>query len=180
MACGINDLSRYNHTADSLYNIIGPKLRQFCDQNKSTTFIFSSLLFTRHEWLNKEVMRFNKYMLELSCELENLLFLDTCSSLNGTVLAHHIDNILPRNDKGGIHLSHRAMDHCGTVLVNAVLILTLRWARTSPPARLQGWIWPLSDTWLGGLSKLRSSLGPRWVYHYEYVRRPLSPPRRRF
>ena len=74
ISCGINDLSCYNHSSDSLADLVCTKLADCCKRARGTTFIFNSLLHTRHKWLNEEVDHFNKIMFELSCKVENLIF----------------------------------------------------------------------------------------------------------
>ena len=80
VSCGINDLSRYNHTANSLADIVCAKLKHFCARYPRTKFIFNSILLTTGSnchWLNPEVRLFNKYVFELSSVTPNLCYFDS-------------------------------------------------------------------------------------------------------
>jgi hypothetical protein len=75
---GINDLSRYGHTADSLLDHVGRLLPDLIDRCPSTTFIFRALTLTDSHELNLEIIRFNIKMYEMSGYLTKLWFYDCC------------------------------------------------------------------------------------------------------
>ena len=78
VSCGINDLSRYGHTANSLADIVCRRFKQYSVQYPNTKFIFNSVLLTRdHQWVNTEVRLFNQYMFELSRSTRNMYYFDS-------------------------------------------------------------------------------------------------------
>ena len=75
---GINDMSRYGHTAKSLADSVLNKLKYFCQKFPRTKFIFNSVLLTRdYEWCNKEIKSFNSIVHDLSRHSDNLYFFDS-------------------------------------------------------------------------------------------------------
>ena len=78
ISMGINDLHKYGHTARSLADCIGPRLKNYSQRFPHTKFIFNSLLLTRDfRWLNTEVRVFNQIIFELSRDTRNLSFFDS-------------------------------------------------------------------------------------------------------
>ena len=73
ISSGVNDLSRYNHTAQSLIDEMRHKLKYFCEKYPNTNFIFNSLLYTssKYEWLNREIDIFNAAMFRLSLDVRS-------------------------------------------------------------------------------------------------------------
>ena len=71
-SCGVNDLSCYGFRGHTLSGVMGPKIADACKKHSSTSFIFNSILYTRHDWLNSEIDTMNMAMFELSMTLPNL------------------------------------------------------------------------------------------------------------
>lgn len=108
VSAGVNDISRYGHTADSISSFICDKLRLWVTKYPDTVFIFNSILSTKFSWLNQRVYNVNKALFDLSLELYdkgNMFILDSHHSLMRSRLPS--DSIL--SPKGnGIHISHDA------------------------------------------------------------------------
>ena len=171
ISSGINDLSCYNHIANSLFELLRPKIIESCKKS-TATFIFNSLLHTRHPWLNIEVDCLNQLMFQLSCELENFLFFDSLICLQSSVIAINIDDVLPKRDIRGVHISRKASHVVGTNLVTALELLASKWADTQPSDNVFGWVWPLGPSHRSSVLKHVSRLGTKFVFHYEYRRSP--------
>ncbi len=78
LSMGINDLSRYGHTARTLADCIAPRLKHYSHRYPDTKFVINSVLLTRDiKWCNKEVHIFNQIMFELSRDTRNLSFFDS-------------------------------------------------------------------------------------------------------
>lgn len=78
VSCGINDLSRYGHTASSLADCVAHRFKEYSRKYPNTKFIFNSLLWSRdYRWLNAEVDLFNNYMFELSRSVRNMYYFDS-------------------------------------------------------------------------------------------------------
>ena len=115
ISCGVNDFSRYDHTADTLISLMNNKIKSWCEKYPSTVFIFNSILLTRFDWLNREISDFNKYMFELSLGVSNLWFLDT----HDTIVQ---SRILPINGRGnGIHITPQARRLLEVTLRDSIL-----------------------------------------------------------
>ena len=170
---GINDLSCYDHSTETLFNFIKPKILSCCKRANNTTFVFNSLVYTRYKWLNREVDVFNKMLFELSCEIENMKFFDSLDILKNSSLARDIDNILPPGDRRGVHVSRRAIDLVRKSLVTAIELLDSRWSDSPVPANLRGWRWPLACYQVSGIRRLQSQMGPDFCGHPEYRRSPM-------
>ena len=78
VSMGINDLHKYGHTARSLADCIGPRLKEYSQRFPHTKFIFNSVLLTRdYKWLNTEVRVFNQILFELSRDTRNISYFDS-------------------------------------------------------------------------------------------------------
>ena len=172
---GINDLSCYGYTAESLYAYLKPKLINACSRAKDTCFIFNSLLHTRYRWLDHEVNSFNKLMFELSCEVDNFIFFDSLHILRTSSLGKHVDLVLPPKDKRGVHISRKAMDLVGKNIVTAIELLASRWSTKPISRNVRGWTWPLAESRLESIRSLVSRLGSDYSHHPEYRRIPMRP-----
>ena len=118
ISAGINDLSRYGHTGESLGSFISARVRKWCAKYPKTVFIFNSLLHTNRSWLNYRVDLLNRIMFDLSAELYelNFWFLDTHAALvdvNG-----RFPIIAPRGN--GIHISYAACQYLSRTVVNSI------------------------------------------------------------
>ena len=136
---GVNDLSRHNHTAHSLADIVCNRLRDCCNKNKGTSFIFNSLLLTKFGWLNSEISEFNRIMFALSETLPNLMFFDSHHTLMASRLGAVIDS-----RGNGVHIVLDAQRIITRQLVNAVAwIVSLKTGSRVMASRLREWVWPL-------------------------------------
>lgn len=142
LACGLNDLSRYGKTCHTLADLVTKRLSHCCDKYPDTTFIFCSLLRTRHQWLNDEIDQFNRIMMDLSITLPNLRFLDTQQALTDHRLTDP-SSYIDMSDRHGTHLLLAARKIVTSQLVSAVELLLGRQSRTLKSSRLRGWAWPL-------------------------------------
>ena len=78
ISMGINDLHKYGHTARSLADCIGPRLKDYSQRFPHTKFIFNSVLLTRdYRRLNTEIRVFNQIIFELSRDIRNLSYFDS-------------------------------------------------------------------------------------------------------
>lgn len=118
ISSGINDISRYGHSSESIAALISGKLRLWVNKYPNTVFIFNSLLYTRFSWLNKRVSCVNRSLFHLSLDLydnNNYWFLDTqavMKSANFQDFISHTGN--------GIHISHAAAGTTHRSIVDCV------------------------------------------------------------
>ena len=78
VSMGINDLSRYGHSAQSLANSITRSLQSYSVKYPNCVFIFNSLLLTRdYQRLNDEVELFNRMMFDFTRNSRNVSFFDS-------------------------------------------------------------------------------------------------------
>ena len=117
---GINDLSRYGHTADSLADLIFPNLAKCCQRHPNTKFVFNSVLHTsyikNHEWLNGEIDLFNDHMMRFCNSVRNMVYFDSHSLLGQS----NIRRVWDPRDKNGIHITLDARKLVTRELVNCV------------------------------------------------------------
>ena len=134
ISCGINDLSRYDKMGQDLSKFICEKFIFYTSKFPETTFIFNSMLLTRHEWLNLELTCLNECVFELSVKLDNLWFLDS----------HHVFNdvdfkVLDRSHD--IHISPTAKKYISSIIRRCIL-------NFYPQSPTSGCEWPLSPRFL--------------------------------
>ena len=171
ISCGINDISRYQCTGYELFNMIRDKLMACCRKYEGTTFIFNSVLHTRYASLDREVDVLNKLMFELSCQISNLLFIDSLSVLKSCDLK--IDDVIRASDRHGVHLTSRAVNKVREVLSRAVEVVVCGRTDTRPSKEIRGWIWPLARCRITALERARDELRSNFVYQPEYRNRPM-------
>ena len=119
LSSGVNDLSRYNHTATSLADTVCARLSRCCRNNPKTKFIFNSILETKFSWLNREISLFNDMMYRFCHSLPNVTYFDSHSIL--------CDSSIPRvwEPKGnGIHITLRAKQCVTRELVKCIAFVT--------------------------------------------------------
>ena len=150
---GVNDLStNYNGrppmTAHVLADCVTDRLKRCCDKNSKTTFIFNSLLHTRHEWLNDEIDTFNNLIFELSCTIPNLRFFDSHHVLMTDSICRRVDFVIDRQDQRGTHLTFAAKRLIGTQLVNAIELLDGRQSGKITGYSVTGWIWSYRSSYV--------------------------------
>ena len=131
ISTGVNDLSRYDHTAASLFERVKSKLPIILKTCSSTKFIFRALIDTNYVWLNNETREFNMMMYKLARQQRNLFFFDTC------VLPPLPSEYLYRTGNG-VHLHSRAARALLHDLMKHATYLTIRPPNTPPPG-----LWPI-------------------------------------
>jgi hypothetical protein len=145
ISCGVNDMSRYGLSGRQLANRISRRLVDLCKRHSNTTFVFNSILYTRHEWLNDEIDIFNNIMFELSVSCPNLLFFDSSEVIAAHPMARRVDNVLDPLSRGGIHMTRDARFLVSDELVVAVDSIC-RYNSGRPSNTL--WKWPLRRNFL--------------------------------
>ena len=101
-ACGINDLGRYGRSPAELADRILGLIRDVCTRHPNTTFVFSSLLSTKFQWLSAAAGQFNKMVFELSLKLENFVFYDA----HVVLVDSGVHVLAPTGD--GVHITSTA------------------------------------------------------------------------
>ena len=139
ISCGVNDLSCYGLRAHSLADIVCARLAASCRQHHGTTFIYNSMLYTGHGWLNDEIEEFNRIMFELSLEVPNLFFFDSSSVIEQSPLKHRWSDVIERSDSRRIHITLAARRLITDQLVNGVDYV----CRGRDALELRSWNWPL-------------------------------------
>ena len=165
---GVNDMStNYNGrppmTSHTLADYMGNRLRLCCDKNYDTTFVFNSVLHTKHEWLNDEIDTFNKFIFELSCTIPNLRFFDSHHALMRNIISENVDNVIDRKDGRGAHLTLAAKKLIGTQLVNAIELLDGRQSGSITESRIRGWTWPYRSSFVATFRSIASSHSARSI-----------------
>lgn len=146
VSCGVNDLSRYGHTANSLADVVCRRFKQYSEQFPNTKFIFNTILLSRdHKWLNTEIISFNKYMYDLSRRTPNLYFFNS----DGLVAQSNIRRVYPNHpNNNGIHVTLDVKKLVTRELVNSVGFIA-----GSRGARFQscGWLCHVTNrsSWAG-------------------------------
>jgi alkylated DNA repair dioxygenase AlkB len=110
ISCGVNDLHKYRHTANSLFELSGSRLSQSCKAHPNTQFIFNSVLLVKSmPWLNEEIEKFNEFMYKLCSALPNLHFFDS----HATLMKARLEEVYVPKEKdsrygNGIHITFGA------------------------------------------------------------------------
>ena len=134
ISAGMNDLSRYGHTGESLGSFISSKIRYWLCKYPNTLFIFNSLIDTNRPWLNHRIDILNKLMFDLSIELydSNFWFFDSHASFVD------VDDHFPIHSPtgNGIHISIRACQYISRIMADAIGALV-----SSSPVTAR--VWPL-------------------------------------
>ena len=155
---------------NELFEKIAPKLVDYCTKNKRVKFVFNSLMFTRHQWLNKECAKFNDLVFSLSCGIDNLFFFDSESLITNSNLKSDINKVIPRTDRRGVHLSWNAVSIIRQSLLTAVGVLASKMSPSTLSTTPRGWKWPLARSRADGVSWLRSKFGKDFVNDNKYRR----------
>ena len=100
---GVNDLQRYNHTADSLADTLSQRIINSCRAHPKTQFIFNSVLLTKFDNLNKEILKFNGFMRDVCSRVANLNYFDS----HNVLITSGIRNVINSNGNG-IHITFEA------------------------------------------------------------------------
>ena len=152
ISCGVNDLSCYGLWGQELADKVCPLLDKVCRKHQSTTFIFNSVLYTRHSWLNNEIDILNSRMFDLSLHVHNFLFFDSSSIISDHPLGRKLDNIVDPRDRRGVHITRAARVLISDNLVNGLELIWRRNAGKSLPPALDTWTWPLRNVYRGVIS----------------------------
>ena len=113
ISCGVNDLHKYKHTAQSLFELSGRRLEFNCKKHPNTQFVFNSVLLTEIPWLNVEIENFNRYMFKLSGAISNLHFFDSHASVKRARLEGRLEEVYVPKERdarygNGIHITFAA------------------------------------------------------------------------
>lgn len=165
LSCGVNDLSCYGLRGRALGNIICPRLAETANKHPDTTFVFNSIIYTRHTWLNKEIDTFNQLIFEMSLTMPNFLFFDSSSVISRDPISHSWDNVIEPRDPRRIHLTRNARILITDHLVNGIELLCRRKDGKPLPPSIRNWVWPMRREYLESLPEIRASLGHRSVTH---------------
>ena len=150
ISAGINDLSRYGNTGESLGSFISTRIEEWCAKYPKTVFIFNSLLHTNREWLNCRVDVLNRIMFDLSVKLYelNFWFMDTHAALID--VSGRFPILAPRGN--GVHISYAACQYLSRTVVNAIKAYDTNSSSIT-------WLWPLRT---GYRRLISGSLHPRY------------------
>jgi lysophospholipase L1-like esterase len=150
IAGGVNDLARYDHTPLSLAESVIPRLEVTCAKHRTTVFLYSSILETKHSWLNGWIGEFNWAMFKVAAKVPNLFFFDAHDALE----RDHISD--PSNDQtiyrpgDDVHITDAARRVVANELVLSIsLLVNLELARIDKArAQLTSWDWPLRPSFV--------------------------------
>jgi hypothetical protein len=118
VSCGVNDMSRYGHTATTLADVTQSRFKHYVDRYPTTKFIFNSVLKSRdYPWLNREVDIFNRHMFYFAQSLRNFSFFDSDKFVQSYNFRYANDVYVK---DGGIHITLQVRKLITWELVNAV------------------------------------------------------------
>ena len=144
---GVNDLSCYGLRAHVLADLVCNRLVKTCNNNPKTTFIFNSLLYTGHAWLNEEIDEFNRIMFDLSLTIPNFYFFDSSAVIESSPLSRRWDSVIQRSDPRHVHITLAARRLISDELVKGVDLV----CRGVEKAHLRTWTWPLRPSFAAKL-----------------------------
>jgi hypothetical protein len=147
ISCGLNDLSRYQKTPEVLADLVVHRLEQCLAKHPKTDFIFTAIVHTKFDWINKAIDKFNSIMFDVSLNHSNFTVFDSHAVLLHNTISDRVENIIdPRGN--GCHLTLAAKRLITSQLVRAVELVatTKRGARL--PSHFRGWFWPLRDEFM--------------------------------
>lgn len=122
LSCGINDFSRIGDQWDAanLFSFMRNKLRDYRVKYPNTWFIFNSLLLTRFDWVNRQVIKFNDMMFEFTLEcrdISKVLFFDSSHIVHSLWLEGALIIDPARN---GVHITHWAKNSVVSSMLRCV------------------------------------------------------------
>ena len=164
-SCGVNDLSCYGLRGHVLADIMCPRIAEAAKNHPNTTFVFNSLLYTRHSWLNEEIDVLNKLMFELSLVTRNFVFFDSSDVISDNPISASWDNVIEPRDPRRLHITRAARVIITDSLVRGLDLLSRRAVGKPLPTTLRNWKWPLRREFVNALPRLRENLGNRAVSH---------------
>ena len=139
ISAGVNDLSCHGLRAHVLADLICNRLEKTCRKYPKTTFVYNSMLYTGHFWLNQEIEEFNKIMFNLSLRVPNLFFFDSSAVIESSPLSRRWDSVIQRTDPRHVHITLAARRLISDELVKGADLV----CRGRDEAHLQNWLWPL-------------------------------------
>ncbi len=157
ISCGVNDLSSYGMRGRELANKVCPQLLETCRKHPSTTFIFNSILYTRHGWLNDEIDVLNNIMFDLSIMTQNFNFFDSSSVISNHPLGRKVDNIIEPRDPRKLHITRAARVLISEHIVNGIELICSRNKGKLLSPILRSWKWPLRNEYIDTLSQTRDN-----------------------
>ena len=113
---GINDLARNGHSAESLADVVLPRLEKCSKDFPNTKFVINSVIMTNQRHINEHGVRFNGYLSNFCTHFSNMIFFDS----HKFMLDHHhklAGNIYNQLDANGIHITPQACRMIGEQLV---------------------------------------------------------------
>ena len=122
ISAGINDISRYGQSVNSVSCFITSKLGEWARRYPNTVFIFNSILSTTEQWLNKRAAAVNRAVFNLTLQLymrNNVYFLDTHARL--------LDPKTPlviSQTGNGVHLTQQANYIVHQCIVDSMIALS--------------------------------------------------------
>ena len=99
ISAGVNDLYKYNYTAESLADVVCRRLVQCCRAHPHVQFVYNSILLSNFAWLNSETERFNDYMYEICLSTPNLSYFDS----HAVVKQSKLDAVILPKSKGAVN-----------------------------------------------------------------------------
>ena len=161
IACGLNDLARHGLTAHTLADLVTTRLSNCCDRYPDTTFIFSSILHTKQDWLNDQIDELNKIMFELSVTTPNMRFFDGHQALVNDPLSVRLSNVITAQDKHGQHLTFAARKLVTDQLIKGIEQLAIKTGGVNnnkqPSSNVKAWSWPLRERFVRIFRRIASS-----------------------
>ena len=158
-------MSCYGLRGHVLADIICPRISEAAQNHPNTTFVFNSVLYTRHSWLNGEIDVLNKLMFELSLVTRNFVFFDSSDVLSSNPISSSWDNVIEPRDPRRLHITRTARVIITNTLVRGLDLLSRRAVGKPLPQTLRNWNWPLQREYMNAMPRLRENLGNRAVSH---------------
>ena len=133
VSAGVNDLSRYDHTAESLSYTITMTLifNELSWSFPKTTFIFKAILPTDFPWVNRAIQNFNYSMFNYSIERNDFNFFDSYFVNNNVNL---IADTGPKAN--GIHISKPVGQYLSAQIIKHITHLHNHYMSTNE-------VWPI-------------------------------------
>ena len=164
-SCGINDMSCYGLREHILADIIWPKIAETAKSTETnTTFVFNSILYTRHPWFNSEMDVLNRTMCELSLQTRILfLFFDSSAVISYHPISKRLHNVIEPKYPRKLHITDAACVIIADSLSKGLAILCRRAIIKLLPSGLRNWCWPLRRKYINAILFLQENLESRAV-----------------
>ena len=148
ISAGVNDLSCHGLRAHVLADMICNRLEKTCRKYPKTTFLYNSILYTGHSWLNEEIKAFNEIMFDLSLKVTNLFFFDSSAVIESSPLSRRWADVIQRTDPRCVHITLAARRLISDELVKGADLV----CRGRNKGRLENWSWPLRSDFAAQLA----------------------------